>query len=173
MNQVEIRRAVLNDVSAVAEVHIRSHEAAYTGIIPPAKLAQMCAAQPERRKENLSREDHTTHVALWEGKVVGLFNFGPCHNEALSGRCYQLYAIYLHPEYHRRGIGRAMMDYAEKQARLQGKSAMVLWVFEENTPARRFYEACGYRLEGTQREDDFGGRLIKGLRYIKELQNES
>ncbi|MDR2687788.1 MAG: GNAT family N-acetyltransferase [Oscillospiraceae bacterium] len=166
---LEIRKATIDDAPAVAEVHTRAYEMAYTGIIPADKLAQMCADHPKRRKENLSRQDHTTHVAVLDHRIVGFFNFGPCHCDDLGERYYQVYAIYLHPDCHRRGIGKAMMDYAHARARERGKTAMMLWVFEENAPARRFYEACGYQPDGTLRIDDFGGRPVKGLRYRREL----
>jgi hypothetical protein len=48
--------------------------------------------------------------------------------------------------------------------------SLVLWVFEKNTRARRFYEARGYQLEtGMQDEMPFVEARVKIVRYRKIL----
>lgn len=53
------------------------------------------------------------------------------------------------------GIGRALLEAAENEARAQGAQTMTLHVFASNTRARDFYEKAGY-----------DGEI---LRYTKEL----
>jgi len=139
------------------------------GFIPAKAVEEFCASRPQRWLDNLSREDHTTHVPVLDDKTVGFFNFGPCRDDSLDDSYYHLYSIYIDPAFQRQGIGRQMMAYAEACAREQGKRAMMLKVFEKNEDSRRFYEACGYRKDGKGRIRNDYGRRLRVLRYVKEL----
>ena len=166
---LEIRKAVLDDAPALTQAHIRSWRAAMSGFIPAKEVEKFCASRPQRWQESLSREDHTTHAVLLDGKIVGQFAFGPCRGGFVDDRYYMLYSIYLAPEAQRRGIGRQLMAYAEQRAREQGKTAMVLKVFAKNESSRRFYEACGYHRDGRGKLRNDYGRPLRVLRYVKEL----
>jgi ribosomal protein S18 acetylase RimI-like enzyme len=51
---------------------------------------------------------------------------------------------------------------------------LVLWVFEQNTRARRFYEAMGFRLENEkQKEMRFAGANPVQVRYRKLLGEDT
>lgn len=166
---LEIRKATLADAPALAQAHIRSWKASMAGFIPAKEVEKFCASRPQRWQEGLSREDHPTHVAVLDGKIVGHFSFGPCRGDFVDERYYMLYSIYLDPSVQRRGIGRQMIAYAETQARELGKTAMILKVFAKNESSRRFYEACGYHKDGRGKLRSDYGRPLRVLRYVKEL----
>jgi ribosomal protein S18 acetylase RimI-like enzyme len=50
--------------------------------------------------------------------------------------------LYVHPERQRRGIGSALLDEAKRRM----PAGFRLWVFQQNDPARRFYERHGLRV---------------------------
>jgi Acetyltransferase (GNAT) family len=50
--------------------------------------------------------------------------------------------LYVRPDLLRRGIGSALLQRAKERS----SSGFRLWVFQENVPARRFYERHGLRL---------------------------
>ena len=50
--------------------------------------------------------------------------------------------LYVDPEAQNRGVGTALLD----QAKAMRPDGFVLWVFQENEGARRFYERHGFRL---------------------------
>lgn len=69
-------------------------------------------------------------VAEMEGLVVGYVAFRPGWIDHL----------YVHPERQGQGIGPALLGKALEDGR-----ARQLWTFRQNTRARRFYEARGFR----------------------------
>ena len=51
------------------------------------------------------------------------------------------------PEHRRRGVGSALMEAAEAEARTRGVAALDLMVAAPNEDARRFYEHSGFRAD--------------------------
>jgi putative acetyltransferase len=88
----------------------------------------------ERERQQIADEwmpaaDTTVYVA--EGRVVGFLS--------LIGD--EIGAIFVDPDRHRQGIGRALMDSA-----LARRPFLELDVFEANETGRRFYEASGFEV---------------------------
>ena len=163
-----IRPAVLSDAPACAEIHSRGWEAAYADLIPARAMAERRARRPAQWQANLS-QPHEVYVSVLGGKVAGFLSTRqPDEHENLPDCYYEVGGIYLDPSVYRQGIGRKLMVFAEEQARAKGKTSMMLRVFEDNAPSRRFYEACGYRPDGATEEHDYGRRL-RVLRYVKEI----
>ncbi|MGD0189289.1 MAG: GNAT family N-acetyltransferase [Rhizomicrobium sp.] len=75
-------------------------------------------------------EDAETWVAIEDGRIAGL----------AAIRCDWLEQLYLHPSFHNRGIGTALLAKV-KQERPAG---FQLWTFQANAGARRFYERHGF-----------------------------
>jgi len=166
---ITIRPATTDDAPACAEIHCRGWEAAYSDFIPAEAIAQKNAARPAAWPGYLASGKYDYYVPVLEGKVVGFLSLGqPSGHESLPDCYCELGGIYLHPSVYRQGIGRKLMAFAEDRARETGKTAMMLWVFEDNAPSRRFYEACGYRPDGAADTHEYG-RTLRSLRYVKEL----
>lgn len=49
------------------------------------------------------------------------------------------------PEYRKRGLGRQLLEIADRIGAEKGKSGMSVIVSDANAGARRLYESCGYR----------------------------
>jgi putative acetyltransferase len=128
-----IRRAGLEDVNAIAALFRRSF-----GTLT--FLPTLHTAEEDRgyfRGVVADRE-----VWVWEegGSLLGL--------AALTED--ELTHIYVDPDAHGRGIGGALMDRAKGRR----PGGFQLWVFQQNTNARRFYERRGFVLV---RETDGSG----------------
>lgn len=74
-----------------------------------------------------------TWVTEIDGNVVGFI--------ALMGN--EIAALFLNPDYHGRGLGKAMVDKAVAE-----KGPLTVDVFEENVIGRRFYETYGFQKIG-------------------------
>jgi ribosomal protein S18 acetylase RimI-like enzyme len=64
---------------------------------------------------------------------------------ARRGWTSRLAGMTLVPEARRQGIGRATMAHLLADAKARGERAMVLEVIEQNEPALKLYEGCGFR----------------------------
>ena len=80
-------------------------------------------------------------VAELDGSVVG---FAAIVGSELDG-------LFVEPDLWGRGIGRALVDAATHEARKRGLAVSVI----ASPGARRFYEACGFSVEG-EAETRFG-----------------
>jgi len=167
--ELHIRPAVLDDAPACAEIHCKGWEAAYADFIPAEAIAERRARRPAQWPEWLAGGKSNHYVAVLDGRVVGFLGLRlPGERENLPECYYEVGGLYLHPDVYRRGIGRQLMQFAEERAREKGKTAMMLWVFEDNAPSRRFYEACGYSPDSAMEEHEYG-RTLRLLRYVKEI----
>ena len=76
------------------------------------------------------------------GEVVGFACVAP---EREGNRVYrgELFAIYVLQGHQRRGVGRRLFSAMARHFISQDIDSMLLWVLEDNHPARQFYELMG------------------------------
>jgi GNAT superfamily N-acetyltransferase len=66
-----------------------------------------------------------------------------------------LNGLYVRPSAWGTGVAARLHDRAVEAIRSSGHERARLWVLEQNTRARRFYERRGWRLDGTTRVVEF------------------
>jgi ribosomal protein S18 acetylase RimI-like enzyme len=170
------RDAELCDARGIAKVHVRSWQAAYAGIVPDEDLARLSLGQREQFWTGILSKDERATLVLVDGHLVaGWSSFGPARDEDCDPTLFtELYGIYLLPEYWSTGCGKQLYRATETRIRRNSIENLVLWVFEKNTRARRFYEAIGYRLEnGKQKEMHFVGTTAVQVGYRKPLKGQT
>jgi ribosomal protein S18 acetylase RimI-like enzyme len=159
---VEVRPARLDDAAAIADVHVRTWQAAYEHVFGAERLDAM---ETERRAEAwqrwLARGD-VAFVAEAEGAVVGFVWVGPSRDDDAEA---ELYAIYVLPDAWGSGAGPALMKTGVEAMREAGHAEAILWVLADNPRARRFYEREGGSLDGARKEQDFLGVRVAEVRY--------
>ena len=164
---IEIRFAVPADAPDMAEVGMRSWEAAYRDILPVDYIREKNATRPEQFKQSITDENDNSYVIIKDGKTVGIMKIAPSSDEDLNDDFYELHYIYLHPDYFRLGIGTRAMEFAFDKARENGKKFIVLWVFTENVNSVKFYEKCGFKADGKTKTQS-RGREIEIMRMKAE-----
>ncbi len=113
--RVIIRRATPDDADEIADVHARSWQAGYRGLLPDDVIEQVVAgrhALAERFRALVTDKESPQRVwvALDGVSVVGMAVTGPSRDPDAGPTTGELEAIYLAPEAMGRGIGRALVD---------------------------------------------------------------
>lgn len=96
-------------------------------------------------------------------RIVGFASGGPRRGSTFPGYEGELYALYLLPEHRREGIGRRLFGSVARGLSEVGFSSVLAWVLARN-PSRRFYEAVGGELLGSQ-EIEIGGVILEEVAY--------
>jgi ribosomal protein S18 acetylase RimI-like enzyme len=158
----------------LAEIHVRGWQAAYRGILTSAFLDSLSI--PDRTewwkgRLQLLAGKEAVLVADVEGSTVGFVLIGPATAKPEMGEAElgEIWAIYLDPAYWRRGIGGALLTAAADHLAGSGFAEAILWVLENNTPARTFYEAMGWQLDPNRSLFKLGGLDVTEVRYRRPL----
>src|SRR5579884_2905281 len=111
-----IRRATVEDAAAIAEVHIRSWQWAYRGLLPDEYLDALDETLGQRQdtwRRVLADQTSTSHTWVVEqaGRVVGFASAGPSRDDDAMPETGEIAAIYLLQEVAGRGLGRALFGH--------------------------------------------------------------
>ena len=152
-----IRRAVPEDADRLGAIQAGSYLDAYDGIMPPSVLARLRPERfAERWREHLSGPsdgDERVWVIETEDGIVagyGLTQRAGDQFRAPPPNAGEVESLYLHPDAIGRGLGAALLAHCVDDLRARGFDRLVLWAFEANHRARRFYERAGWTLEITR-----------------------
>ena len=163
---MEIRYLTSSDnQSAVSRIYEESWKTAYRGIIPQDYLD----AIPEGRwVKNLDIPGWYTMVCVEDGTYIGTSSFSKSRFEQYpdSG---EVISIYLLPSYWKKGYGRNLLRAVLEELKKQGFQDAFLWVLEENSNARQFYENFGFQCTDDYLEDTIGGKPVREVRYVYQL----
>ena len=164
----KLRRARGADAPAVAAVHIHAWQVAYRGIVPDAHLDGLDVATRAARYDFDAAAPGApeTWIAMDGDVVVGFVTVSPSRDEDLLG-FGEVRAVYVAPDRWRSGAGSALLAQAEALLGAAGFNEAHLWVLEDNTRARRFYERAGWALDGARKVIEIGGRPLAEVRYRK------
>lgn len=134
---MEIRRALPADRTTLLDIWLRSVGTTHTFV----SEADARSLVPEVRDYLASGETEFWVASDDSGALMGFM--GMCGSK--------MEALFLAPEYHRRGVGRRMVRHAQA---LHGE--LTVDVNEQNTSAHAFYEACGFTVVGRSELDEQG-----------------
>jgi GNAT superfamily N-acetyltransferase len=162
---MRVRDAKVADAAAIGQVHVAAWRAAYGHVMPAGFLAGLDAARAGQRWADWLQGDVAVLVAEMDGMVAGFCRYGPSRDPDAGDAVGEVIAINVDPARWRCGLGRALL--VEAAARLRETFAeATLWVVRENPRARAFYEALGWRPDGTERvETALTGTPIAEVRY--------
>jgi ribosomal protein S18 acetylase RimI-like enzyme len=168
---VRIREATTADIDAIAATHVEAWRAAYPGLVPQPFLD---AISVDRRRDQWKEHflDPTMSALVVEDElgVAGFASYGPTEQPVEGSTTGEVQGIYLLPRVIGMGVGRDLLARATRGLTQNGYERAVLWVLEANTRARRFYEAAGWRWDGTVDQHAFGEETRPVVRYTCELE---
>ena len=147
------------EIKGKAYVHWKSWQEAYKGIVDQSYLDSLTL---EKCEEIAIKWPENTFVAKDNGKIVGFSCFGKYRSDELAN-AGEIFAIYILKEYYGTGVGNALMqaglgelDYPQ----------VAVWVLKDNKRAIRFYEKCGFSLDGREEEIKLGSPIVE-VRMIR------
>ena len=134
---MNIRRALPADRDALVDIWLRSVRATHTFL----SEEDIQSFLPLVRDYLASAEPEFWVLCSDSGALMGFMGMSGCKMEAL----------FLAPEFHGQGGGRRMVRHAQAL-----KGELTVDVNEQNPAACRFYQACGFVVEGRSELDGTG-----------------
>ena len=104
-------------------------------------------------------------VAQAEGRIVGFVHICPSRDPDAEMDTGEVTAIYLRRSRWGQGVGRALLKEAMARLKSFGFKDATLWVLDTNARTRRFYEAAGWAVDGSEKVDHVGGVAVREVRY--------
>jgi ribosomal protein S18 acetylase RimI-like enzyme len=175
-----------SDAEKVARIHAHSWQSAYKGILRPEYLAgPVFEERLSVWRERLSGRDNK-HVALLAEEETTPLGFAFAVQDEDPRWGSHLDNLHVVTAQRGRGIGTRLLTALVEELIARGsESGLYLWVYEENTRARRFYERVGAEVIKREEIDAPGGgtvlhwlyawRSLSGLRALisKSLHSKS
>lgn len=164
---MQIRKATVADARRIAQIHVASWQAAYRGQMPDAVLDSL---DVEKRatfwQTHLSGRSLVTFVAELNQEIIGFCDLIPSRDQdANAQKTAEIAAIYVHPDYWRRGAGRALCRHAVEAARREHFNAVTLWVLASNVAAHNFYLTLRFQLDGATKSESFADQELQEVRF--------
>lgn len=165
-----IRGATLDDVEAIARVHVQTWQVAYRGQLPDAWLDGLSETRrADLWRSTLQEADHGVLVALAADTVIGFCDPIRSRDDDATPDTGEIAAIYVDPAHWGRGAGHALLNAGVERARRAGHHTLTLWVLATNARARRFYERAGFCADGGEKREGRGAYVLHELRYRRSL----
>lgn len=173
--RVRIRPAIVLDAAQIADLHVRSWQAGYAGLVPKPVLDGVDRAARLTRWEELLRDTDWprsgTLVAEEGDRLVGFARLCPEGGTERSAGG-EVAAFHVTPVRWREGIGRTLMGVAVTQLANAGFDNAILWVVDGNHRAIHFYAAMGWWADGAQRAEAsnaLSGHTVTEIRMTRPL----
>jgi ribosomal protein S18 acetylase RimI-like enzyme len=161
-----IRAATIEDVPAIARVHVDSWRTTYKGIVPQRILDELTYEGREGLWRRVLSPDNASfvYVAEEDGHIVGFACGGPAREDEAPNHAGQLYSIYILQEHQGRGFGRRLFEAVVRELARRGLYSMAIWVIADNAPACGFYEALGGR-KVYERQEEADDIVLEEIGY--------
>lgn len=170
--RVELAKVTKEMLPALSELHTRSWQVAYRGIVPDAYLDALSAEKRLARwLERLPYTDNDQYAIMADGQIVGLSIQGASRD--MDEQAGEIEAFYLHPDAWGKGYAQPAMQLALERLQEAGFQTVILWVLEQNARARRFYERAGFAPDGARKQIAIGGVGLWEVRYRQDVSRSN
>ncbi len=164
---MEIRKIKKSDdINAIGKIYEKSWKFAYNGIIPKDYLDSVSGDKWLPHFENKSMN---SLVLIENNQFIGTSSY--CKSRSKEFNDFgEIVSIYLLPEHMGKGYGKLLFEATLNELVKTGYQNVFLWVLEENTRARRFYEKQNFKLSDKFNYINIGGKNLKEVAYMYCMQ---
>lgn len=146
---INLRLAKAKDAEKLGQLYYRCWMDLYPNIVPEDKF------QPISLEDAINDFKKTKCRDIIEGwvgdELVGFCSYGNCRDDDVLADTGEVYRLYVLSEYQRRGEGRRLLHEAVRMLRREEYNQVVIWTLVDNPYAISFYEALGFKDDGTVR----------------------
>ena len=153
--QIYIRAFEKSDVAALRRLICDTIDVSYAPVYPPKALDFFKAFHAEEKVRERAQRG-TVLVAEANGALIAT-------GSLLEG---EIFAVFVHPDRQGAGLGKALMERLEEDARSAGVAESVLSV---SLPSKHFYEGLGYEIVEERSRDLGEGQCLNFWKAKKRL----
>ncbi len=139
---MKIRMAKKEDAEGIAHVKVTTWRQTYKNIIKDDYLEELDEASIQKSYAKWIEWHQSTIMVLEDKeKIVGYASGGEARTEDYQGYG-EVYALYVLPQYQKRGRGESLMYYMIRSLMQKGYDDLVIWCLSGN-PNQGFYKRLG------------------------------
>lgn len=148
----DIRSVRPGDAPQLAHIQTESWKAAFREIIPAGILSEYTDPEPVTRMYEHLLTHGSAHGYILErdGAPHGIAWWDAAREPDMAGTT-ELICIHSLPAHWHQGYGKLLLKKVLRDVKSAGYPSILLWVFDANLPAIRFYRSLGFTASGRKR----------------------
>lgn len=163
---IQIRKATLEDVKNISNIHALSWKSDYKDIVPQKYLDELRCDFWVQPFKNWIENNKLTVQLIYENELpVGCVAYGNARDDKFI-HWGEIVSIYLLPRYCKKGYGKKLLKTALIDMKANGYENCYLWVLKENNNARNFYEANGFICNNDECYCEIMQKQLIDIRYV-------
>jgi ribosomal protein S18 acetylase RimI-like enzyme len=160
-SQIVLRRAVIDDALGISAVFDAAVRQGWTYLSDLVRKPMFTLQEWEQDIADHADPNLLLVAVNDSNEIVGFTAVHPKEGE--------MFLLFVHPDQAGRGIGRLLLTAADAALRAAGCREAFLFTHEQNGRALAVYRAAGYCSDGSVRESNFRGTVMRELRLVKRL----
>lgn len=149
---VHIRSVKPGDAPQLAHIQTESWKAAFREIIPAGILSEYTDPEPVTRmyEHLLTHGSAHGYILELDGAPHGIAWWDAAREPDMAGTA-ELICIHSLSAHWHQGYGKLLLEKVLRDVKSAGYPSILLWVFDANLPAIRFYQSLGFTASGRKR----------------------
>ena len=165
-----IRKVKIEDYKELGELHVRSWQEAYIGLLPQELLDNLDLEDKANRwKTIIEQANSNVLVDVVNGKIAGFISSARCRDSDTDESWAEIFSLYYLKEYWGQGRVSILLNKALSDLTQAGFSKLSLWVLQGNDRAIGFYQKLGFEFDGAKKLEPIQTYKLTELRMLKHL----